>query len=114
MPETMEQLLEEHLSEDLNQYRRRGATSKWAERAKRDACGKRQYLFEKIDTRAKNPLFKPGLLPVNPHLAARRVASAIQFDTESKALGRSVDRLRNALKRRDKELGRAQTRTRRR
>jgi hypothetical protein len=113
MAETMEQLLEEHLTEDLNQYRGRGATAKWSQRGKGDAYGKRQYLFEKIDTRAKNPQFKPGLLPVNLHLAARRVAAAIQFDIDRQALGLSVDQLRNALKKRDKELGRAQTRNRR-
>jgi hypothetical protein len=113
MSDTMEQLLEEHLAEDLNQYRRRGATSKWSLRGKRDAYGKRQYLFEKIDTRAKNPLFKPALRPVNLHLAARRVAAAIQFDNECKTLGLLVDQLRNALKKRDKETGKAQTRNRR-
>jgi hypothetical protein len=113
MSTTMEQLLEEHLSEDLNQYRRRGATSKWSLRGKRDAYGKRQYLYEKIDTRAHNPQFKPALLPVNLYLAARRVAAAIQFDSECKALGLTVDQLRNTLKKRDKESGKAQTRNRR-
>jgi hypothetical protein len=66
----MEQLLEEHLLEDLNQYRRQGATSKWSLRGKQDANGKCQYLFEKIDTCAKNPQFKPALHPVNLYLAA--------------------------------------------
>jgi hypothetical protein len=98
MAKTMEQLLEEHLTEDLNQYRGQGATSKWSQRGKRDAYGKRKYLFEEINTHAKNFQFKPGLLPVNLHLAARRVAAAMQFDNDRHALGLSIDQLQNALK----------------
>jgi hypothetical protein len=112
MPETMGQLLEEHLMEDLNQYRGRGATSNWAVRGKRHAYGKRQYLFEKIDARAKNPLFRPTLLPVNPNLATRRAESAAQFDLQMKGLGLTVNQFRNELKRQDKEFGRAGTRKR--
>jgi hypothetical protein len=52
MQKTMEHLLEEHLTEDLNQYRRRGAASRGTERAKQNAYGKCQYIFEKIVTPA--------------------------------------------------------------
>jgi hypothetical protein len=111
LPATMVEVLEEHLMEDLNQYRHRGATSKWSHRGKKDAYGKRQYLFEKICSKAENPLFMPALLPANLHLAARRVAAAEAYDRQRN--GSSVDKLRCALKARDIETGKAQRRKRR-